>query len=303
MLLLTLLVATFLPLCFALEGETQTFLSPTDNLGSLQEATYIATGLPAILELAVYLDLHPEAHITRLLLADATVRDLDSNFGVITCGATAYSQQSTRCLGAPAWDGTTPLSDEQEDFIADLEYNNAKADRHRRRAIRDIAAPLARILERTAPSLESFSYLMYRSAGDGEDDRRLSVLDNDFPSLRFFTFRNGGWKDDTFSILQFAPHAPILSHLHVVAEPIQSLAALQQAFPHLTHLRITGFNFLFQLPQELQPDPANFYSMMPDSPLSVGMAFLVPKNAWLTLCIFYQQHPGQYHCDHPARIR
>ncbi|KAJ7451591.1 hypothetical protein FB451DRAFT_702523 [Mycena latifolia] len=253
-------LATFLhsPTCFALDGDAQALFSSTDNLRYHREGTYIATGLPAILELAAYLDLHPDTPITRLLLADATERELDTNFGVITCGS-------------PPDYSTALLTDEQEDFLADVNYNNAKADRHRKRTIRDITPPLARILDRAAPSLEAFSFLLYQSAGDGEEDNRLSVLNRNFPSLRYLTFRNGGYKDqdDPFSIMQFAPHASMLSHLHIVAEPIQSLAALQDGFPHLTHLRMTGFNFLFQLPDELQPDPTDFYSMSSGSPFSI----------------------------------
>ncbi|KAJ7134878.1 hypothetical protein C8R44DRAFT_977361 [Mycena epipterygia] len=248
---LELLLVTFLyPLpCAALGDEAQVFLS-TDSPSDLPEGTYIAIGFPAILELAAYLDFHPDTPVTRLLLADSTVRDLDSNFGVVTCGG-------------PEPEGL--LTDEQEDFLADLNYNNAKADRRRKRTIRDITAPLTRILERVGPSLESFSYLLYLSAGEEEEDRRLSVLDRPFPSLRHFTFRNGG--DRPFSLMEFAPHAPVLSHLHVVMEPVQSLVALHDGFPHLSHLRMTGLNFDFELPDELKPDPTNF---SPDFPLIPG---------------------------------
>ncbi|KAJ7689128.1 hypothetical protein B0H17DRAFT_1067070 [Mycena rosella] len=254
---LKVLLATFLhspTACFASDGDAQAFLVPT----GLQEGTYIATGLPAILELAAYLDLHPDLPVTRLLLADVTPHDLATNFGVITCGI-------------PPDDATALLTDAQEDWLADVAYNNAKADRHRKRAIRDFTAPVARILARAAPSLEALSFLLYRWAGDGEEDRRLSVLDREFPALRWFTFRNGGYKDDgdPFSIMQFAARTPGLSHLHVVGEPVRSLAALRDGFPHLTHLRISGFNFLFQLPEELQPDPADFYSMTSAAPFSV----------------------------------
>ncbi|KAJ7758150.1 hypothetical protein DFH07DRAFT_818918 [Mycena maculata] len=70
--------------CSALNDEPQVVIFPAESVPeSIPRGTYIAAGLPPVLELADYLDLHPDTPITR---ADVTVPDLDSNFGAVTCG-------------------------------------------------------------------------------------------------------------------------------------------------------------------------------------------------------------------------
>ncbi|KAJ6607587.1 hypothetical protein B0H10DRAFT_2071086 [Mycena sp. CBHHK59/15] len=234
-------------LCSGAMSTNQTFLSPTD--GGLPEGTYLATGLAGIAALAAYLDAHPETRVTRLLLSDSTVEDMDTGFGFIPYRDHALFESGY---------GSRPLrllTDEEEDHQEEIRHHNVKASFKRWRTIRDITAPLTRVLDHVSPSLEALSYVLFLQAHLGEEDWRMSVLDRDFPSLQYLTLRSGGHRDeaDFFSLKKFASRAPGLTHLHVVREHIASLAALRDSFPSLTDVRITGSTSMSGLPGELDP--------------------------------------------------
>ncbi|KAJ7144757.1 hypothetical protein C8R43DRAFT_1130478 [Mycena crocata] len=63
----------------------QTLFTP-ESVIQLPEGTYIATGTPAVAQLADYLDAHPEQRVTRLLISDSSIHDAETGHGYLSFG-------------------------------------------------------------------------------------------------------------------------------------------------------------------------------------------------------------------------
>ncbi|KAJ6595024.1 hypothetical protein DFH09DRAFT_158079 [Mycena vulgaris] len=241
-------------------NQLQTLLTPEHD--RLPEGTYIATGTPGVAQLAEYLIIHPETRITRLLMSDSTVQDMDTDYGYT-------SSASSSDFEVDNWGSRTrpPLTDEEEDKEEEIRHSNAKVHLKLKRAVRDIEAPLKRVLDKAAPSLEALTYLAYISGsesydrydgaiGERVDPRVTALLGRDYPSLTHFRFRNEHM-DTAPSALQHPAHFPAITHLHLAnfyphfATP--TLASLLDDFPRLTHLLMTGVGSMDSLPSELNP--------------------------------------------------
>ncbi|KAJ7146610.1 hypothetical protein C8R44DRAFT_724360 [Mycena epipterygia] len=147
---------------------------------ALPVGTYIATGLSGVTQLAAYLDANPDTKITRLLLSDSTIQDLETEA-------------------------------HPTDWETILNFN---------RAVSDIAVPLQRILDKAAPSLEALCYLAYmnytRIDELGDDARIMALLWRSYPSLTQLTFRDNrmhGTHSHTCTPESLPAYFPHLTHL------------------------------------------------------------------------------------------
>ncbi|KAJ7282301.1 hypothetical protein C8J57DRAFT_44283 [Mycena rebaudengoi] len=237
-------ISTTPPVSAGVMSDTNmTFRSSANS--NLHEGVYIAAGLPAIAALAAHLASHPGTQVTRLLLSDSTVYDLDTNYGIL-------GSPDDYLLGE-----LVPLADEEEDREEDIRHHNAKVNIRQKRTRRDILEPISHILARAAPSLEALVYLeficpLHSECGVGNHNQVVSVLDRDFPSLRYFTLRKPSSWGTQNSLGWLSTRAPQLTHLHVRGG-FTSLAEIRSTFPRLTHLRLTAPNSIRMLLHEIRP--------------------------------------------------
>ncbi|KAJ7447818.1 hypothetical protein FB451DRAFT_1375519 [Mycena latifolia] len=238
----------------------QTLLTPENN--RLPEGTYIATGLSGVAHLDDYITDHPDTTITRLLISDSTVPDVNTGHGYVSSDVSDFDFDYRGSKKRPT------LTDEEEDRLEDIRHNNAKVSLKLKRAMRDLEAPLKRVLDKAAPSLVAFTFLTYISnpgshsydgypgaVGEHSDPRIKALLGRGYPSLTHFTFWNQHI-DDASDVLKHHPSRfPGLTHLQIdhLYHTLPSLASLLDDFPTLTHLLITGVGSMYSLPSELNP--------------------------------------------------
>ncbi|KAF7347387.1 hypothetical protein MVEN_01494500 [Mycena venus] len=221
--------------CQATRYPNQTFLSSANS--ELPDGTYIAASLAGARQLLAYLDAHPTANVTKLLISDSTIEDLATDFGY---GETDYDFLE--------WDWkNNRLAEGQVDY-APLNRNISQTLKQN---ILELDAISSRIMDRVAPSLESLAYLNYiRIWGeygrvDVPDNRTRTVLDRDFPRLTHLTLRDTQWRfDDLPGRRAFFRPLPSLTHLHVVSSRYPAmempLAVVRQSVPNATHIRFSG---------------------------------------------------------------
>ncbi|KAJ7020894.1 hypothetical protein C8F04DRAFT_1274427 [Mycena alexandri] len=232
----------------------------TPEGSDLPAGTYIATGIAGVTQLANYLDAYLDTRITRLLVSDSTVQDVDAEHAHLFTDATSRDERN--------WD---------------------EATHHRvRAAVHDFEEPLNRILARAAPTLEALSYLAYISYSAGlhqgtypewTDPRLEPLVQHNYPLLTQFSFpRPGRHLDGTYRVLTeaysppcermgdpcYARHEasrfPALTHLRTAgmfesSAFASTFAYVIDAFPRLTHVRVTGVGLMCELPAELYPNP------------------------------------------------
>jgi hypothetical protein len=244
----------------AIMDTNQTLFTPEND--KLPNGTFIATGLSGVTQLDTYLATYPDTTVTRLFISDSTVQDVETDYGYIRS-----EHDFEDFLGELGGRSRPQLTDEEEDRREDVRHHNTKVGFKLKRAARDIAAPLQRVLDMVAPSLQSFTYLtaisnpssLYSSGHIGEhsDPRIAALFGRDYPCLTHLDVRTR-YGDDIPGVLQHPAHYPAITHLHVPipyhAPP--TLASLLVNFPRLTHLLISGVGGMDGLPPELNPpDP------------------------------------------------
>ncbi|KAJ7231626.1 hypothetical protein C8J57DRAFT_1730085 [Mycena rebaudengoi] len=169
----------------------------TPEASDLPAGTYIATGIAGVTQLADYLDTYSDTRITRLLVSDSTVQDVDAEHGHLFTDATSKEESE--------WDEGT--------------HHRVWA------AVHDFEEPLNRILAKAAPTLEALSFLAYISYSarlhqvvypEWTDPRLEPLVQHNYPSLTQLNFpRPGRHLDGTL----------IPGNLTVIAEP--ALSALR----------------------------------------------------------------------------
>ncbi|KAJ7508583.1 hypothetical protein B0H11DRAFT_1965769 [Mycena galericulata] len=226
--------AVFAPLaCQETSCSNQTFFSPADS--DLPEGTYIAASLSGALQLAEHLDTHPEVKVTNLLVSDATVEDLATDFG--------YRETMFDYLCAPL---NATISMERKLLQANVLFNE-DISHQLTQTILDLDAVLSRIMDRVGPSLESLSYLNYISISaehrreDVPDNRTHTVLNRDFPNLTHLTLRDPQWNFQNLAGQRtFFRSLPSLTHLHVISSFAPPLSVVRNSVSNATHIRFSG---------------------------------------------------------------
>ncbi|KAJ7468968.1 hypothetical protein B0H11DRAFT_2045082 [Mycena galericulata] len=242
---------------------TRTFFTPEDDALPAPQGTFIATGVLAVTQLAEYLDTYPETRIMRVLVSDSTVEDTETGHGYVRFTEDSGEDGSDFLFDVDGYQwgrkNPKPLTDEEEDRIEDIRHSNAKTDLRLKRAVRDLEAPLKRILDKAAPSLEAFSYLnyIYRPwkfpiTNGAEDPRIAALLGHDYPKLREFTFRNQDMEGVSRLLIDSSSQFHSVTHLHV-PNLWPTLTSILKLFPQLTHLLLTGVESFYGLPSEFHP--------------------------------------------------
>jgi hypothetical protein len=230
---------------------SNTFLTPESD--GLPEGTYIAMGLSGIAQLDEYLDRHPEAAVTRLFVSDSTVAEV----GYIT--PTSKLEDDSQ-----GFEKNGAVPDEPAERGESMQHRDAKVEPGSG-AVQDIEAPLQRIFEKVAPSLEALSYLTHMPTHsydqpDGYDlradnDPRIRVLlARDYPSLARLTFRNR-LIDGATPVYDHQYQFPSITHLHLDNRMYNSptLRFLHRSFPRLTHLFLPDVTGEYELPSDMTP--------------------------------------------------
>ncbi|KAJ6582378.1 hypothetical protein B0H19DRAFT_1061794 [Mycena capillaripes] len=227
-------------------------LTPENNL---QVGTYICTGVEGATLLVKYLDSHPEVTIAHLFLSDSPLEESEA-------GHQDLSSPNERGEDYYHWSQhhkvrRHPLTDEEEDELEDIRHQKAKTHLRLKRAVRDIAAPLNRILDRAAPVLETLAFLTYIVLPEAikvssESDSSITVLTGrSYPCLKQLTYLNQRIHSVEV-LLKDATRFPVLTHLHVSGNT-SPLAVLVQRFPRLKHVLLAGNISLNTLPAEFNP--------------------------------------------------
>ncbi|KAJ7090092.1 hypothetical protein C8R44DRAFT_957583, partial [Mycena epipterygia] len=244
--------AVFLPVTMNL---TLNFF--TRESGNLPAGTYIATGLSGISQLAEYLNDNPVTNITRLLISDSTVQDVENGHGYLPDGDGSGEIDYWGRVERP------PLTDEEEDRREERRFSITKTMLRLKRAVRDIEEPLQRVLDKAAPTLEVLAYTIYidkpsdcsqyshYANGQQEDPRIVALVGRAYPFLTHLTFRNNDMHGAS-RVLAHPPMFPALTHLHVAHHMIHTLASLLDNFC-TSHLCMTGAVSTYGLPAELRP--------------------------------------------------
>ncbi|KAJ7492142.1 hypothetical protein FB451DRAFT_1217130 [Mycena latifolia] len=217
----------------AMSCTNQTLFTPANS--GLPEGTYIATSLPGARELADYLDTHSNTTVAHLLISDASIDDLATDFG--------YDYNFI--AWGPEYDSA--LAREQRNYTQALNRNISQT---LIQTILDLDAVSARIMDQVAPSLESLSYLNYIRLWDESyydrqrdvpNNRTRTVLDRDFPRLTHLTLRDHHWRfQDLAGRRTFFRALPALTHLHVVSDFFPPLSTVRASVPNATHIRLSG---------------------------------------------------------------
>ncbi|KAJ7481959.1 hypothetical protein FB451DRAFT_1171085 [Mycena latifolia] len=210
----------------------QSFLTPEND--RLPRGTYIATGWPGVAQLADYLAHYPDTKITRLLISDSTVQDMDTEYGY-----------DNSIIWDEHWEPDKwPQLTGKEDKREDIWHNNATVDLRFKRSMRNLEAPLKRVLDQAAPSLEALTYLAYIYAHGIADHYATALLGRDYPPLTHLTFQKAHMSPGDSPILEHPSHFPAITHLHhdVANHDYDSptLTLLLHCFPNLTHVLITS---------------------------------------------------------------
>ncbi|KAJ7492143.1 hypothetical protein FB451DRAFT_1217134 [Mycena latifolia] len=254
----------------------QTLFTPANC--DLPDGTYIATSLPGARELADYLDTHPNATVAHLLISDASIDDLVTDFGYEDDFIDDWDPQYDFALAREKMKYT--------------QAHNRNISRNLIQTVLDLDAVSARIMDRVAPSLESLSYLnyirlwdesyYYDRRADVPDNRTRTVLDRDFPCLTHLTLRDHHWRfQDLPGRRTFFRALPALTHLHVVSNFFPPLSTVRASVPNATHIRFSGnlpaeFSarrmFLVQWARSL----VNVLRRSPNSPLIIAQPPFTP---------------------------
>ncbi|KAJ6589752.1 hypothetical protein B0H19DRAFT_1104623 [Mycena capillaripes] len=285
-------------LCSNMDSLNSTLFTPEND--DVPAGTYIAMGISAVEQLAEYLESHPESKITRLLISDSTIRDVDTWHGYLSASF-RFADSDYGLVERK------DLTDEEQLRLDHVWSNNAEANLRIRRAVCDIEVPLMRILDKAAPSLETLSFLTYISdfsydlTCDGtrrtDDPRFAALLGYTYPSLQHLTLRfpdNADWSEESAHPWVHASHFPSVTHLHIVPPDYTGtppLASLLDRFRRLTHLRVTGLLRSSQLPADMRPNhyAPGFVEGFKEHILSIAEPlFSVPGN--LTVMV----QPGFY---------
>jgi hypothetical protein len=163
------------------------------------------------------LDTYPDTRITRLLISDSTILDVDAKHGHL------FTDGSKDEID---WDDAT-----HEKVWA---------------VVRVFEEPLNRVFAKVAPTLEALSYLAYSAGPHGAydewaDPRLEPLLQHNYPSLTQFNFPSRHL-DGTYRILTEASYPPCTisdystHHLDGLCEVNHEASR----FPSLTHLRTAG---------------------------------------------------------------
>ncbi|KAJ7349886.1 hypothetical protein DFH08DRAFT_863286 [Mycena albidolilacea] len=234
----------------------------TAEASDLPAGTYIATGIAGVTQLAEYLDTYPDTRITRLLISDSSIQDVDAKHDHL-------------------------FTDESKDEIDWDEATHQKVWA----AVHDFEEPLNRVLAKAAPTLEALSYLayIYYSAGlhgvtypEWTDPRLKPLVQHNYPSLTQFDFPihhlDGAYRvlteayyppcekadltthhlDNPCYVAHKASRFPSLTHLRTAgifqsSTLASTLAYVIDKFPRLTHLLVTDVGAMCELPSELYP--------------------------------------------------
>ncbi|KAJ6601332.1 hypothetical protein DFH09DRAFT_1302617 [Mycena vulgaris] len=205
--------------------------SPANS--DLPEGTYITASLASALLFADYPDTHPDVNVTNLLISDSTIEDLATDFG--------YGDTDFDIDFDPPSQGM--LVHETVDYTP----INLNISRHLTQTILDLDDVTARIMDRVAPSLESFAFLNYiRIWGeygrkDVPDNCTRTVLDRDFPRLAHLTLRDQQWRFQNLPGRRaFFRSLPSLTRLHVMTSFFPPLSVVRKSVPNATHIRFSG---------------------------------------------------------------
>ncbi|KAJ7794984.1 hypothetical protein B0H14DRAFT_3556031 [Mycena olivaceomarginata] len=136
----------------------------TPETSDLPAGTYIATGIAGVTQLAEYLDTYPDTRITRLLISDSTILDVDAKHGHL-------------------------FTDESKD---EIDWDDATHEKVWA-VVRVFEEPLNRVFAKVALTLEALSYLAYSAGPHGAydewaDPRLEPLLQHNYPSLTQFNF-------------------------------------------------------------------------------------------------------------------
>jgi hypothetical protein len=209
--------------CHAIACTNQTLFTPSNS--DLPEGTYIAASLTGVLQLAEHLESYPNVTVTDLLLSDSTIEDLATDFGYGDDFFDLYHAQK----------------------LVDYAPLNSNISQSLRQTILELDVALGRIMDRVAPSLESFSYVNYiriwgeHGRVDVPDSRTRTVLDREFPRLTHLTLRDQQWRFQNLAGEQtFFRALPSLSHLHILSNKFPPLSTIRQSVPNATHIRLSG---------------------------------------------------------------
>ncbi|KAJ7460302.1 hypothetical protein FB451DRAFT_1563376 [Mycena latifolia] len=248
----------------------------TPESDTLPTGTYLPTGLSVVAQLAEYLDGHPDVVITRLLISDSSL------YAVLEELAWEMAEGDYPI-------GTSQLTYEEEERAEDIRHHNAKITLKLKRAVRDLEAPLKRVLDKAAPSLQALTYLTYipppasrsydafgggpflRSEGrvsalkrlptrhydrgdiqEHNNPRITALLSRNYPALRRLSIVNRHI-DGASPVLKNHHRFPSIAHLrldhHYDNSP--TLSSLLAKFPELTHLMLTCVSSMDELPPEI----------------------------------------------------
>ncbi|KAJ7808748.1 hypothetical protein B0H14DRAFT_2868972 [Mycena olivaceomarginata] len=210
----------------------------TPEASDLPAGTYIATGIAGVTQLAEYLDTYPDTRITRLLISDSSIQDVDAKHDHL-------------------------FTDGSKDEIDWDEATHQKVWA----AVHDFEEPLNRVLSKAAPTLEALSYLayIYYNAGlhgaiypEWTDPRLEPLVQHNYPSLTQFDFPSHHL-DGAYRVLTEAYYPPCeMADLRPTTSTTpftlaSTLAYVIDEFPRLTHLLVTDVGAMCELPSELYP--------------------------------------------------
>ncbi|KAF7345747.1 hypothetical protein MVEN_01594900 [Mycena venus] len=204
-----------LPTCIDEMNSTQSFSTPEDS--QLPEGTFIATGVGGVVQLAEYIDEHPDTTIKHLLISDSTVHDTETRHGYLSFDL--WNDPEDNHWGQSRTQ--RQLTDEEEDQQEDIRHSNAKTHIRLKRAVRDIEAPLTRVLNRIAPGLQSLAFFTYISSpsplwAEQVDPRIAALTGRTYPSLTRLSFLNKDVRGPIRALDNDRGQFPALTHLHVV---------------------------------------------------------------------------------------
>ncbi|KAJ7635648.1 hypothetical protein DFH06DRAFT_660771 [Mycena polygramma] len=236
-----------------------TLFTPKD--ANLPRGTYIATGIAGVTLLAQYLEQHPKATVLHLLISDSTPREINTRYGYCSLpDENPDVNEDNYYYWGELRIRRKPRTDDEEEELENLRHRNAMTDLRLKRAIRELEAPLTRVLDRAGPTLESLAFVGYMTdtatiheftPNVRMDPRVAAMGKRTYPSLKELVFLHKHICGAA-NVLEDSARFPALTHLHV-SDYVSSLTGLLRRFPHLTHLLLGGATTMHALPAELNP--------------------------------------------------
>ncbi|KAJ7800156.1 hypothetical protein B0H14DRAFT_2616452 [Mycena olivaceomarginata] len=211
----------------------------TPETSDLPAGTYIVTGIAGVTQLAEYLDTYPDTRITRLLISDSTILDVDAKHGHLFTDGSKDEIDWDKATHQKVW-----------------------------AVVRVFEEPLNRVFAKVAPTLEALSYLAYSAGPHGAydewaDPRLEPLLQHNYPSLTQFNFPSRHPRRDLSrprrGLLPAVFSFPSLTHLRTAgmfksSTLTSTLGYVIDKFPRLTHLLVTDVGAMCELPSELYPN-------------------------------------------------